>query len=253
MIQHRGQGALAARDSLHQSVSDDQGVMQRLGPSWKSSLGCVLRSCATTNSLAPSVTVTGGLMREVAHSTKASQSSLCCLRRKIFENRVLSTCVRLPLANSMCDSRLLFGVESWPGCTGNAIQKLHVQRSIDSSEVRSRDRESDCSDDDKQSAERKEPEQYVLCKLGQTHTTVEIRARRLAYCPRLLKHSPKGLLALLQSPYRKRLVHRSWSQTILDDIYSLVSASGSRLADLGDPQLTPHAWPRCMREHPKMF
>ena len=109
MIQHRGQGALAARDSLHQSVSDDQGVMQRLGPSWKSSLGCVLRSCATINSLAPSVTVTGGLMREAAHRTKASQSSLCCHRLKIFENRVLSTCVRLPLANSMCDSRLLFG------------------------------------------------------------------------------------------------------------------------------------------------
>ena len=68
-----------------------------------------------------------------------------------------------------------------------------------------------------------------------------------------MKHASKGLLALLQSPYRKRLVHRSWSQTILDDIYSLVSASGSRLADLGDPQLTPHAWARCMREHPKMM
>ena len=84
-------------------------------------------------------------------------------------------------------------------------------------------------------------------------TTVEIRARRLAYCPRLLKHAPQGLLALLQSPYRKRLVHRSWSQTILDDIYSLIRASGSRLADLGDPQLTPHACARCMRDHPKMI
>ena len=109
--------------------------------------------------------VTGGLMREAAHRTKASQSSLCCLRRKVFENRVLSTCVRLSLANSMCDSRLLFGVESWPSCTANAIQKLYVQRSIGSSEFRSRDRESDCSDDDTQSAERKEPERDVLCRL----------------------------------------------------------------------------------------
>ena len=108
----------------------------------------------------------------------------------------------------MCDSRLLFGVESWPCCTGSAFQKLHVQRmkwlrSIDSSEVRSREKESDCSDDAEQSTEYKEPERDVLCRLEQNQTTVEVRARRLAYCPRLLKHAPKGLLALLQSPYKK--------------------------------------------------
>ena len=72
----------------------------------------------------------------------------------------------------MCDSRLLFGVESWPCCTGSAVQKLHVQRmkwlrSIDSSEVRSRDKDGDCSDDNEQSTENKEPEQDVLCRLEQ--------------------------------------------------------------------------------------
>ena len=68
-----------------------------------------------------------------------------------------------------------------------------------------------------------------------------------------MKHAAKGLLALLQSPYKKRLAHRSWSQILLDDIYSLISASGSRLTDLGDPQLFPHGWASCMREHPWMM
>ena len=107
----------------------------------------------------------------------------------------------------MCDSRLLFGVESCPCCTGDAIQKLHVQRmkwlrSIDSSEVRTRDKEDDCSGDDEQSTEHKEPERDVLCRLEQNHTTVEVRARRLACCPRLLKHAPKCLLAMVQSPHK---------------------------------------------------
>ena len=94
-----------------------------------------------------------------------------------FENHSLSTRVRLSLANSMFDSRLLFGVESWPCCTGSAIQKLHVRRmkwmrSIDSS--RSRDKVSDCSDDVEQSTEHKEPERDVLCRLEQNHTTVDV-------------------------------------------------------------------------------
>ena len=42
MIQYKGKGALAARDSLYQNVIDDQGAMQRRSPSWKSSLGHVL-------------------------------------------------------------------------------------------------------------------------------------------------------------------------------------------------------------------
>ena len=42
MIQYRGKGALAAREFLFQNVIDDQGVMQRRGPSWKSSTGRVL-------------------------------------------------------------------------------------------------------------------------------------------------------------------------------------------------------------------
>ena len=158
----------------------------------------------------------------------------------------------------MCDSRLLIGVESWPCCTGSATHKLHVQRmkwlrSIDSSEVRSRDKEGDCSDDTEQSTEHKEPERDVLCRLEQNHTTVEVRARKLAYCLRLLKHASKGLLALLQSPSKKRLVHRSWSQILLDDTHSLIGASGSRLAELGDSQLTPHAWASCMRKHTGMI
>ena len=41
MIQCRGKGALDARDSLYQNVIDDQGVMQRRGPFWKSSTGRV--------------------------------------------------------------------------------------------------------------------------------------------------------------------------------------------------------------------
>ena len=148
----------------------------------------------------------------------------------------------------MCNSRLLFGVESWPCCTGSAIQKLHLQRmkwlrSIDSSEVRSRDKESDCRDDAEQSTEHKKPERDVLCRIEQNQTTVEVRARRLACCLRLLKHAPKGLLALLQSPHQKRLVHRSWSQILLDDVYSLFGASGSRLAGLGG---RPASHPACL-------
>ena len=73
----------------------------------------------------------------------------------------------------MCDSRLLLGVESWPCCTGGAIQKLHVQRmkwlrSIDSSEIRSRDKDNDCSDDVEQSKEHKELEQDVLLDSNKT-------------------------------------------------------------------------------------
>ena len=134
------------------------------------------------------------------------------------------------------------------------VQRMKWLRSIDSSELRSRDQASDCSDDAEQSTEHKEPERDVLCRLEQNHTTVDVRARRLAYCPRLLKHAPKGLLAMLQSPYKKRLVHRPWSQILLDDIsLSLFSASRSRLAKLGDPQLSPHIWARCMREYPWMM
>ena len=105
------------------------------------------------------------------------------------------------------------GAHAWSAlqrnaCHGGAIQKLHVQRmtwlrSIDSSDVRTRDKQGDYSDDAEQSTEHKEPERNVLCTFEQYHTTVEVRARRLAYCPRLLKHAPKGLLALLQPPYKK--------------------------------------------------
>ena len=132
------------------------------------------------------------------------------------------------------------------------VQRMKWLRSIDSSELRSRDQASDCSDDAEQSTEHKEPERDVLCRLEQNHTTVDVRARRLAYCPRLLKHAPKGLLAMLQSPYKKRLVHHGvrFSMTIF---HSLFSASGSRLAKLGDPQLSPHTWARCMRECPWMM
>ena len=122
MIHDRGKGALDARDSLYQNVIDDQGVMQRNGPFWRSSTGRVLKVVSDYKHVGSFVTVTGGLMREAAHRTKASQSSFCSLRRKIFENHSLSTRIRLSLANSMCDSRLLFGVESWPCCTGGAIQ-----------------------------------------------------------------------------------------------------------------------------------
>ena len=207
--------------------------MQRRGPFWKSSTGRVLEVVCDYKHVGSFVTVTGGLMREAAHRTKASQSSFCSPRRKIFENHALSTRIRLSLTHTMC-------VESWPCCTGGAVQKLHVQRmkwlrSIDSSEVRSRDKENDCSDDAEQSTEHKEPERDVLCRLEQNYTTVEVRARRLAYCLRLLKHAPRCLLALLQSPYQKRLVHRSWSQIFLDDIYSLIGATDSRLAELWRP------------------
>ena len=63
--------------------------------------------------------------------------------------------------------------------SGSATQKLHVQRmkwwrSIDSSEVRARDKVSDCSDDAQQSTERKELEQDVLHGLEQHHTTVDV-------------------------------------------------------------------------------
>ena len=68
-----------------------------------------------------------------------------------------------------------------------------------------------------------------------------------------MKHVPKCLFELLQSPYKKRLVHRSWSQILLDDIYSLIGATDSRIAELGDPQLTPHVWASCMREHTVMM
>ena len=53
MIQYRGKGALAARDSLYQNVIGDQGVMQRRGPSWKSSLGHVLEVVYDYKMLAP--------------------------------------------------------------------------------------------------------------------------------------------------------------------------------------------------------
>ena len=177
MIQYRGKGALDARDSLYQNEIDDQGEKQRNGPFWRSSTGRVLEAVSDCKHVGSFVTVTGGLMREAAHRTKASQSSFCSLRRKIFETHSLLTRIRLSLANSMCDSRLLFGVESWPCCTGGAIQKLHVQRmkwlrSIDSSEIRTRDKEVDCSDVVEQSTEHKEPEQDVLGRLEQNHTTV---------------------------------------------------------------------------------
>ena len=68
-----------------------------------------------------------------------------------------------------------------------------------------------------------------------------------------MKHAYHCLLALLPSPYKKRLVHRSWSHILLDDIYYLIGAFGSRLAKLGDPQLTPHAWAICMRKHTGMM
>ena len=42
MIQCRGKGAVAARDSLYQDVLDDHGVMQRRGSSWTSPPGHVL-------------------------------------------------------------------------------------------------------------------------------------------------------------------------------------------------------------------
>ena len=45
-------------------------------------------------------------------------------------------------------------------------------RSIDSSEIRTCDKEDDCSDDVEQSTEHKELEQDVLCGLEQNHTTV---------------------------------------------------------------------------------
>ena len=41
----------------------------------------------------------------------------------------------------------------------------------------------------------------------------------------------------------------SWSQILLDDVYSLIGASGSRVAELGHPHLTLHAWESCMRKH----
>ena len=103
-------------------------------------------------------------------------------------------------------------------------------RSVDSSEVRSRDNVSECSDDAGQSTEHKEPERDVLCKLEQNHTTVDVRARTLAYCPRLLKHAPKVLRVVAITTQKN-----GW---YID-----------RLADLGNAQLTPHAWASCMREH----
>ena len=52
MIQYRGKGALSARDSLYQNVIDDQGVMQRRGPSSrKHQLDVSLRLLATSNTL----------------------------------------------------------------------------------------------------------------------------------------------------------------------------------------------------------
>ena len=168
--------------------------MQRRGPSCKSSTGLVLEVVCDYKHVGSFVTVTGGLVREAAHRTKASQTPFCSLGRKFLETHSLSTRVRLSLANSMCDSRLLSGVECRPCCTGSAIQKLHVQRmkwlrTIDLSEVRSRDKESDCSDDAEQPTEHKEPDRDVLCRLE--HTTVEVRVRRLACCPRFLKHAPR--------------------------------------------------------------
>ena len=55
---------------------------------------------------------------------KTSQSSFCSLRRTFFENHSLSTRVRFSLANSMCDSRLLFGVESWLSCICSAFRNF---------------------------------------------------------------------------------------------------------------------------------
>ena len=108
-------------------VIDDHGVVQRRGPSWKSSLGHVLEVACDYKHVGPFVTVTGGLMR-----------SFC--RRLVF---FFFFKKKITLSQRVCDSRLLYGVESWPCCTSSAIQKLHVQRmkrlrGIDSSEVRSR-------------------------------------------------------------------------------------------------------------------
>ena len=141
---------MAARDSLYQNVSDDQGVMQRRGPSRKLSRGRVLEVVCDYKHVGSFVTVTGGLMREAAHHTKNFPEFLFAVSGDFFENYSLSTRVRLSLAKSMCDSRLLFGVEGWLCCIDSAIQKLHVKRMIwlrstDSSGVRSR------SDDAEQS------------------------------------------------------------------------------------------------------
>ena len=54
MIQYRGKGA---RDFLCQNVID-QGVMQRRGPSWKSSLGHVLEVLGDNKHVGSLVTVT---------------------------------------------------------------------------------------------------------------------------------------------------------------------------------------------------
>ena len=183
-------------------------------------------------------------MREAARRTKASPSSFCSLRRFFSENRSLSTRIRLSLANSMCDSRLLFGVESWPCCTGSAFQKLPRAayevvakwlRSMDSSEVRSCDKVSDCSDDAEQSTERKELEQYVL--------------HRNKITP-LLMYVLEGLLLALASGSTLPVVswrccsHHTKSGWYIDrgvrfSFTLFTFTSGSHLADLGDPQLTP--------------
>ena len=81
MIQYRGKGALGARASLYHNVVDDQSLMQRRGPFWKSSTGRVLEVVCDYKHVGSFVTVIGGQMREAAHRTKVSQSSFCSLRR----------------------------------------------------------------------------------------------------------------------------------------------------------------------------
>ena len=51
--------------------------------------------------------------------------------------------------------------------------------------------------------------------------------------PSPLEARPQGSSRVVAITIQKRLVRRSWSQILFDDIYSFISASGSRLACLG--------------------
>ena len=88
---------------------------------------------------------------------------------------------------------------------------------------------------------RKYPERDVLCRLGQNHTTVDVRARRLDCCTRLLKHAPRALFCTVASSVQKTFG--------APNICALIGVSGTRVAELGDPHLTPHERVQCMREH----
>eukprot|EP00973_Karenia_brevis_P014898 2033769-Karenia_brevis.AAC.1 len=79
-----------------------------------------------------------------------------------------------------------------------------------------------------------------------------LRRRRLLYAPKLLKHAPPSLQAMLQTIHTPRgPVMPPWSKQLVDDMRILKQYFTIKLIEMPDPLMQPQAWAVLMTEFPQ--